>query len=77
MVLAEGVMEIRILRRQGVSVREIARRTGVSRNTVRRYLKCAGDPGDTARPAVPGKLDVQCRIELRRLIPIGFPARCC
>jgi transposase len=38
-VLAEGAMEIRILKRQGVSVREIARRTGVSRNTVKRYLK--------------------------------------
>ena len=56
MVLAEGAVEIRILKRQGVSVREIARRTGVSRNTVKRYLKSTEDPGYTARPAVVGKL---------------------
>lgn len=57
MVLAEGAMEIRILKRQGLSVREIARRTGVSRNTVKRYLKSTEDPVYAARPAVEGKLD--------------------
>jgi transposase len=40
-----------------LSVREIARRTGVSRNTVKRYLKSTEDPGYAARPAVVGKLD--------------------
>jgi transposase len=44
-VLVECAMEIRILKRQGWSVREIARRTGLSRNTVKRYLKSAEDPG--------------------------------
>ncbi len=39
MLLAEGAMEIRILHRQGLSAREIARRTGHSRNTVERYLR--------------------------------------
>ena len=50
-------MEMRILKRQGVSVREIAQRTGHSRNTVERHLKREGDAVYTARPAVPGKLD--------------------
>lgn len=57
MVLAEGVMEMRILKRQGLSVREIALRTGHSRNTVERHLKREGNAVYTARPAVPGKLD--------------------
>ncbi|MCY1473645.1 hypothetical protein D9M68_69340 [compost metagenome] len=32
-------MEIRVLAKRGVGVREIARQTGLSRNTVRRYLR--------------------------------------
>ena len=32
-------MEIRILARQGESIRQISRRTGLSRTTVRRYLR--------------------------------------
>jgi transposase len=56
-VLAEGVMEMRILKRQGLSVREIARRTGHSRNTVERHLRREGGPAYTARPAVLSKLD--------------------
>src|ERR1700712_1221124 len=50
-------MEVRILKRQGLSVREIARRTGHSRNTVERYLRLEGDPAYSPRPAVSGKLD--------------------
>lgn len=38
MLTREEGMEIRILHRQGHSVRAIARETGLSRNTVRRYL---------------------------------------
>jgi len=32
-------MEIRVLHRHGKGIREIARATGVARNTVRRYLR--------------------------------------
>ncbi len=56
MLLAERAMEIRILHGQGLSAREIARRTGHSRNTVERYLRDPEAPRYTPRPAVPGKL---------------------
>lgn len=39
MLEEEGVMEIRILHRQGESIRGIARQLGISRNTVREYLR--------------------------------------
>jgi transposase len=55
-LLAEGAMEIRILHRQGLSAREIARRTGHSRNTVERYLRSEEVPRYTPRPPVAGKL---------------------
>ena len=50
-------MEIRILRHQGVGIREIVRQTGVSRNTVRKYLRTEAEPCYSARPKRPGKLD--------------------
>ena len=39
MLTQEQAVEIRILARQGESIRQISRRTGLSRNTVRRYLR--------------------------------------
>ena len=35
----ETVVEIKVLARQGKSIKAIARELGVSRNTVRRYLR--------------------------------------
>ena len=61
-------MEMRILKRQGLSVREIARRTGHSRNTVERHLRREGDPVYTARPVVPGKLDAYKAFVSERII---------
>jgi transposase len=49
-------MEIRILHRQGLSAREIARRTGHSRNTVERYLRSEEVSRYGPRPPVAGKL---------------------
>ncbi|MGF6574894.1 transposase [Paraburkholderia sp. GAS333] len=39
MLIQEQAVEIKVLARRGVAVREIARQTGLSRNTVRRYLR--------------------------------------
>ncbi|ENL7954876.1 helix-turn-helix domain-containing protein, partial [Klebsiella variicola] len=39
MLTQEQTVEIRVLARQGHSIRHIARTLGVSRNTVRRYLR--------------------------------------
>ena len=61
-------MEFRILKRQGLSVREIARRTGHSRNTVERHLRREGNPVYTARPVVPGKLDAYKAFVSERII---------
>ena len=39
MVEAEGKLKVRMLRRQGEGIREIARKTAIARNTVRRHLR--------------------------------------
>ena len=41
MITEERCMEIHILSRQGKGIREITRVTGLSRNTVRKYLRDA------------------------------------
>ena len=56
MLVAEEAVEIRVLRRQGKSIREIARTLEVSRNTVRRYLRREGLPRYEREPR-PSKLD--------------------
>ncbi len=70
-------MEIKILHRQGVGIREIARQVGVSRNTVRKYLRNEAEPAYTARPRRCCKLDpykryIEERIESAR--PHWIPA---
>jgi transcriptional regulator with XRE-family HTH domain len=56
MLVAEEAVELRVLRRQGKSIREIARMQDVSRNTVWRYLRREGRPR-YEREARPSKLD--------------------
>ena len=56
MLVAEEAVEIRVLSRQGKSIREIARMLEVSRNTVRRYVRGEGLPR-YERKARPSKLD--------------------
>ena len=58
MVTFETVMEIKILHKQGMSSRAIARELGISRNTVKRYLLAQSEPPKyTPRSAVASLLD--------------------
>jgi transposase len=57
MVGVEAALEIRVLHRHGKSIREIARETGSSRNTVRRYLRDEEAARYTPRPPRSTKLD--------------------
>jgi transposase len=50
MLKAEGRMELAVLRKHGASIRELARVTGYSRNTVRRYLR-EGEAAEIRKPA--------------------------
>lgn len=58
MLRSEERMELEVLKKHGASIRELARATGRSRNTVRRYLR-EGDAAAVRRPAPkrPEKLD--------------------
>jgi len=89
MLVAEEAVEIRVLRRQGKSIREITRLLEVSRNTVRRYLRSEGLP-HYERGARPSKLDrykqyvaervkaaapewIPATVLLRELRALGYP----
>jgi transposase len=77
MLTQEQAVEIRVLARQGVGIREIARQLGCSRNTVRRYLQEDEVPRYGPRAPRPTKLDafkpyVLARIEAAR--PKWIPA---
>ena len=89
MLVAEEAVEIRVLSRQGKSIREIARMLDVSRNTVRRYLRGEGLPR-YKREARPSKLDhykhyidervkaaapdwIPATVLLRELRALGYP----
>ena len=56
MLVAEEAVEIRVLSKQGKSIRDIARLLKVSRNTVRRYIRGEGLPR-YERKTRPSKLD--------------------
>lgn len=70
-------MEIKILKRQGKSLRAIALEAGVAVNTVRKYLQGDGSPAYGPRPPRPWKLDpyreyLKARLESAR--PDRIPA---
>lgn len=56
MLIKGDAVEIEVLLKQGFGVREVARRTGASRNTVRR-VRAEGSDRRYARPSRPSKLD--------------------
>lgn len=73
----ELFVEIKVLHRQGKSIREISRLLGVSRNTVRRRLRSEDVPVEAIRARKPTKLDgyrgyLQARIAAAR--PDWIPA---
>jgi hypothetical protein len=57
MLTQEQSVEIQVLKKQGRSIRQIARETGLSRNTVRRYLRERRTIGYGPREPRPCKLD--------------------
>jgi transposase len=57
MLTQEQAVEIKVLARRGTAVREIARQTGLSRNTVRRYLRDEQAARYKQREPRPTKLD--------------------
>lgn len=58
MLAQELLVDIHVLHRQGCSIRSISRQLGISRNTVRRYLRdIAKSPQYGPRAARPSKLD--------------------
>lgn len=70
-------MEIRVMARQGKAIREIAREMGVSRNTVRRYLREEGAPRYPERLARRTKLDpykAYLTERVRQARPVWLPA---
>jgi len=69
-------VEVKVLARQGKGVREIARETGLSRNTVRRYLRGA-EVGYSGRPKRVSKLaphEQYIRARLEAAAPAVIPA---
>lgn len=60
-------MEIRVLAKHGKGIREIAREMGVSRNTVRRYLREPEAARYRSRPPRPAKLDPYRAFIIERL----------
>lgn len=78
MVTFETAMEIKILHKQGMSARHIANKLGISRNTVKRYLKADPEPPRySPRPRACSVLDdyreyIQQRIQDAH--PLKIPA---
>lgn len=73
MVTFETVMEIKILHKQGLSSRAIARELSISRNTVKRYLRAQPEPPKyTPLPTVTSFLD-EYRDYIRQRITIAHP----
>lgn len=71
MLKEEGVLEIKILHKQGYGIRAIARELNLSRNTVREYLRTGRQSGYKRRAGRPSKLDtykdyIRARVEAAR-----------
>src|SRR5688572_30413113 len=67
MLTQEQAVEIRILERQGRSIRQIMRETGLSRNTIRKYLRGGGPVKYGPREPRACKLDAYKSYLLERI----------
>ena len=67
MLTQEQAVEVRVLKRQGKSIRAIARELGVSRVTVRRYLRKVGAQRYGPREPRPTKLGPHVEYVLLRV----------
>lgn len=70
-------MEIKILAKQGQSIREISKNLGVSRNTVRKYIRTNKKPVYQTRPVKEKKLDKYRNYLIERIekaLPNRIPA---
>ena len=81
MLVGRMALEIRLLAKRGKGLRAIAREVGVSRNTVRRYLRDGDAERYRPRPRRPGKLAAFLMTtlpsDLRRRRPTGLLGRYC
>src|SRR5260364_232173 len=80
MLSIEEQVEIKVLARQGMSIREISRQLQVSRNTVRHYLRDITATQRTPRKRRRHKLDPYRGISKSgyvRRIRLGCRRRCC
>ena len=68
MLKAEEQMELVVLKKHGASIRSLSRSTGLSRNTVQRYLR-GGETAGSRKPAPkrPEKLDHYKKYIIERL----------
>jgi transposase len=78
MVWYEGYMQIRILHKQGKSLRAIACEVGCSVNTVRKYLAAQDPPtfrpATTPRNSIVGPLEAYLRERIAAAAPERIPA---
>lgn len=74
MITQEQFMEILILYRQGVSIRNIAKKMGLSRNTVRAFLRSKQTPSYEIEKQRISKLDVY-KEYLQKRIKEAYPFR--
>lgn len=78
MLTKEAVLEIRVLSRQGMGVRAIARELGLARNTVRRYLRgeVPGREGGRGpgRPSALAPFHDWIRRRVEAAAPVRLPA---
>ena len=75
MLEQEKVMELKILNKQGQSMKAIARVSGTARNTVRKYVR---DSATAVRKARISRLDLHRDWLIARLSQSpGYPHPCC